>query len=370
VESTAPQAGAGGLSRAEIEEQKECKRKILEHTNTQEKELRECKKKIRELDKTQEEKIREDKEKQLRINVKIREEKESQRRLKQDEAQNQMNDKMIDQLVEQIEGKNKDTKPKKTKKKSVKSNSKNYDAKENNESEENYDSQKNVIREAPSQDILVDTSNQPEEGAEEDDNWQKVDCHREKKRLKKKPQNRLFTLTPTRPLHNTSKGLKPSIQTVKKVPSGQEPALKRINPEIPLVEEKTNDVAVDSKVVYEDASATMDEVTETVQSNETNDDEEKAKDKKPTLQGVLDTEIAAQARELECPVCLEESPPGAPIFMCEELHPVCSTCRPALKSCPSCRASYPAWGPARRHRYLETAATRLAALRMRRHGLL
>jgi len=136
-----------------------------------------------------------------------------------------------------------------------------------------------------------------------------------------------------------------------------------------LVEEKTNVVAVNSNVVYKDANTTVAEVTETVQSDEPLEEEEKANVKQPTLQGVLDTEIAEQARELECPVCLEESPPDTPTYMCEELHPVCAACRPALKSCPSCRAPYPAWGPARQHRYLETTASRLAALRLRRHGL-
>jgi hypothetical protein len=51
------------------------------------------------------------------------------------------------------------------------------------------------------------------------------------------------------------------------------------------------------------------------------------------------------------------------------LHSVCATCQPLLPTCPCCRLAYPAWGHRRRHRFLETAATRLAALRARREGL-
>ena len=44
--------------------------------------------------------------------------------------------------------------------------------------------------------------------------------------------------------------------------------------------------------------------------------------------------------ELECPVCCEDL--GAPrrIYQCSQGHPVCSSCRPRLRNCPTCRASF------------------------------
>jgi hypothetical protein len=111
------------------------------------------------------------------------------------------------------------------------------------------------------------------------------------------------------------------------------------------------------------------ELNGSLEQKKTKEEKKKAKANDRTFMDFLDLEIAEQARELECPVCLEESPPDAPIYMCEELHPVCSTCRPRLKVCPSCRLAYPAWAGPRRHRYAETAASRLKALRARREGL-
>jgi E3 ubiquitin-protein ligase SIAH1 len=40
-------------------------------------------------------------------------------------------------------------------------------------------------------------------------------------------------------------------------------------------------------------------------------------------------------KELECPVCMEYMTP--PITMCKSGHNICSSCRPKLKSCPTCR---------------------------------
>jgi hypothetical protein len=43
-------------------------------------------------------------------------------------------------------------------------------------------------------------------------------------------------------------------------------------------------------------------------------------------------------KELECPVCLEYMKP--PISMCENGHSICSTCKPKLNKCPSCRRPF------------------------------
>merc|ERR1712080_291588 len=72
----------------------------------------------------------------------------------------------------------------------------------------------------------------------------------------------------------------------------------------------------------------------------------------------IDNKIAAKEKELECPVCFEVA--SAPIFMCNDLHLICSDCRPKVSICPECREPYPA--KAKRHRYAEKAAEELAEL--------
>ena len=44
--------------------------------------------------------------------------------------------------------------------------------------------------------------------------------------------------------------------------------------------------------------------------------------------------------EVECPVCCEEMAPPMTIFQCSQGHPVCSSCRPKLLHCPSCREDF------------------------------
>jgi len=79
---------------------------------------------------------------------------------------------------------------------------------------------------------------------------------------------------------------------------------------------------------------------------------------KPNMQLLeyIDNKIAAKEKELECPVCLEVA--SAPIFMCSDLHLICSDCRPKVSICPECREPYP--DKAKRHRYAEKAAEELA----------
>ena len=52
--------------------------------------------------------------------------------------------------------------------------------------------------------------------------------------------------------------------------------------------------------------------------------------KTPNLQllDYIDQKIEAKEKELECPVCLEVA--SVPIFMCDELHLICSSCRPKV----------------------------------------
>ena len=44
--------------------------------------------------------------------------------------------------------------------------------------------------------------------------------------------------------------------------------------------------------------------------------------------------------EVECPVCCEEMAPPRTIFQCSQGHPVCSSCKPKLVDCPSCREAF------------------------------
>jgi len=72
----------------------------------------------------------------------------------------------------------------------------------------------------------------------------------------------------------------------------------------------------------------------------------------------INMKIEAREQELECPVCLETA--SIPIFACNDMHLICSNCRPKVSTCPECRESYPS--KAKRHRYAEKAAEELAGL--------
>ena len=69
--------------------------------------------------------------------------------------------------------------------------------------------------------------------------------------------------------------------------------------------------------------------------------------------------VKEKEADLECPVCLETA--EVPIYTCQEMHLICSHCRPQLTDCPECRAPYQ--GQPRRHRYAEKTATELKKLR-------
>ena len=64
------------------------------------------------------------------------------------------------------------------------------------------------------------------------------------------------------------------------------------------------------------------------------------------MRDFLSKSIKEKEELLMCPVCFETA--EAPIFMCQEMHLICSNCRPKLKECPECRAPYKA--QLRRHR--------------------
>ena len=69
--------------------------------------------------------------------------------------------------------------------------------------------------------------------------------------------------------------------------------------------------------------------------------------------------IEEKEAELACPVCFETA--EAPIFMCQQMHLICSSCQPKVTSCPECREDYQ--GPPRRHRYAERDAEELKKMK-------
>jgi hypothetical protein len=104
----------------------------------------------------------------------------------------------------------------------------------------------------------------------------------------------------------------------------------KVKEEYKTVTVKTEPIVENKKFTIENQDMKTLNVSEQVK--ETKEDNNKCKAEEPTLLHFLDLEIAEQALELECPVCLEESPPNTPIYMCEEQHPVCATCRPRLSA--------------------------------------
>ena len=59
------------------------------------------------------------------------------------------------------------------------------------------------------------------------------------------------------------------------------------------------------------------------------------------LEALLQEQSEQDMREeVECPVCCEEMAPPRTILQCSQGHPVCSSCRPRLASCPSCRGAF------------------------------
>jgi len=80
----------------------------------------------------------------------------------------------------------------------------------------------------------------------------------------------------------------------------------------------------------------------------------------------IEKQIEEKEKELECPVCLEVA--TIPIFMCLELHLICSDCRGKIVECPECRQKYV--GKPKRHRYAEKTAEELIRLQTQRKELL
>ena len=75
--------------------------------------------------------------------------------------------------------------------------------------------------------------------------------------------------------------------------------------------------------------------------NKSNKTKEKMKVELGKLEALMEGESDKNKREeIECPVCCEEMAPPRTIFQCSQGHPVCSSCRPRLVHCPSCREAF------------------------------
>jgi len=84
----------------------------------------------------------------------------------------------------------------------------------------------------------------------------------------------------------------------------------------------------------------------------------------PDMLSLLDNQIAAKRRELECPVCFEEC--ATPIYTCNAQHLVCAKCRFRLRQCGICRIPYQ---DQLRHRYAEKDHQQLMDLCRQRDSL-
>ena len=65
---------------------------------------------------------------------------------------------------------------------------------------------------------------------------------------------------------------------------------------------------------------------------------EPKKDEKGGLIEFMAKAIKEKEEMLTCPVCLEVA--EAPIYTCQQMHLICSGCRPRLAACPECRERY------------------------------
>ena len=72
----------------------------------------------------------------------------------------------------------------------------------------------------------------------------------------------------------------------------------------------------------------------------------------------LSSSIKEKEADLECPVCMETA--EIPIYTCNQMHLICSKCRPKLDVCPVCRTEYQ---DMRRHRYAEKTAQEIKKLK-------
>ena len=85
---------------------------------------------------------------------------------------------------------------------------------------------------------------------------------------------------------------------------------------------------------------------------------EPKKDVRGSLIDFFTNAIKEKEEALTCPVCLEVV--EAPIYMCQQMHLICATCRPRVAACPECRKRYKGM---QIHRYAERDAVELKKMK-------
>lgn len=133
------------------------------------------------------------------------------------------------------------------------------------------------------------------------------------------------------------------------------------------MESEMTKVKGDGEVIKDDIEKLKDKLTENIKATEDLANSEIPKTEvvsppKENTSRLLDfmaTSIKEKENDLECPVCFETA--DVPIFMCSEMHLICSSCKPKIKECPECRVPYT--GAPKRHRYAEKTAEELKKLR-------
>ena len=123
----------------------------------------------------------------------------------------------------------------------------------------------------------------------------------------------------------------------------------------------------EGEIVKDDIEKLKDKLTANIKATEdlANSDIPKTEPANPPKENTsrllefMASSIKEKENDLECPVCLETA--DVPIFMCSEMHLICSSCKPKIKECPECRVPYT--GPPKRHRYAEKTAEELKKLR-------
>ena len=133
------------------------------------------------------------------------------------------------------------------------------------------------------------------------------------------------------------------------------------------MESEMTKVKGEGEVIKDDIDKLKDKLTENIKATEDLANSEIPKTEvisppKENTSRLLDfmaTSIKEKENDLECPVCFETA--DVPIFMCSEMHLICSSCKPKIKECPECRVPYT--GAPKRHRYAEKTAAELRKLR-------
>ena len=139
--------------------------------------------------------------------------------------------------------------------------------------------------------------------------------------------------------------------------------IKSLEKEKKILEEKGETKIVLAKKQGEELDKALQQLNNELRDNirskeELNIGSNKGPENTSSFVDFLSKQIKEKEADLECPVCLETA--EIPIYCCQQMHLICSNCRPKLSVCPECRVEYQ---DMRRHRYAEKTAEELKNLR-------